>query len=140
MWGAALRLALSYGPLVGLRSGVNVEFAPFFVSSIAGRAGERRYTMIFLGLCGIACCLALTSAVVMSGAVTPAKKSQAQGLYVLIGSIASMAAYLFCRVHTDQLTPIDKIWLSLPVISALAVTDRCIIKRLLKFVRNRRGM
>lgn len=64
--------------------------------------------------------------------------SNLQRLAVLIGAICTALFYVLLRCTIKELTFLDKFWCALPIFSSLIVTDRCIIKRFINLIVNRK--
>ena len=62
------------------------------------------------------------------------EESSLQKFAVLLGSTFTACFYIILRVNRVEINIIDKFWCSLPLITSMFVTNRCIIGRIIKLI------
>ena len=65
--------------------------------------------------------------------------SALQKLSVLIGAIVTAFCYIFLRSAVGQIDTQDKFWCAIPFFASMITTNRCIIGRLVRFIKKRKS-
>jgi hypothetical protein len=57
-----------------------------------------------------------------------------QKFSVMVGAAITATFFVLLRINTHEVSNIDKFWISLPIATSIAVTDRCIFRRIISLL------